>query len=133
MLASVDINWAAVLVAGVVNMVLGAIWYAPGVFGKMWAEEMGKKDMKMQPGPMVGMFILALAIAYIMTHFVVYAGADTFSLGIEVGIWASLGFNILTRASATFASAGSWRLWAINSGFWLVSFALMGGILASMR
>jgi hypothetical protein len=40
---SVDINWIAVIVAAVVNMVVGALWYSPQLFGKQWAKVLGKK------------------------------------------------------------------------------------------
>jgi hypothetical protein len=32
-----DLNWLVVLVAAVAYFVLGALWYAPPVFGKVWA------------------------------------------------------------------------------------------------
>ena len=135
MLADVSVNWLAILVAAVVNMVLGALWYAPFLFGKAWMEEMGDKVKEMKPSParLLGMFIIALGIGYIMTHFVAYAGAADFAMGMETGIWAALGFTVLTAASATFAADGSWKLWLINNGYWVVSLALMGGVLASMH
>src|SRR2546428_11456577 len=48
-LSLAGINWLAVIVAGIVAWVNGAIWYAPPVFGKRWMEMMG---MKMEPGKM---------------------------------------------------------------------------------
>lgn len=134
MLPSVDVHWTAILVAGVVNMVLGMVWYMPQLFGKSWMKEMGRKDddMKPSPGPMLGMFIIALAIAWIMRHFVVYTGAMDFWAGVETGVWAAVGFRVLTSASGTVAARGSWTLWAINNAYWLVSLGLMGGIVAAM-
>ena len=133
-MVSVDIHWWAIIGAAVVNMVLGAIWYAPMLFGSAWMAEMGKKgQMKMQPGNMLAMFIIALGIGYVLSHFVAYAGANTFKLGVEAGVWASLGFFALPMASGTFAGGSSWKLWAIVSGYWVVSLSLMGGILAMVR
>ena len=34
----IDINFLAVLVATIVSMVLGALWYSPILFGKLWAK-----------------------------------------------------------------------------------------------
>jgi len=48
-LSLTGINWLAVIVAGIVAWVVGAIWYAPPVFGNRWMEMMG---MKMEPGKM---------------------------------------------------------------------------------
>ena len=31
-----DLNWLAVLVAALVYFILGAIWYAPPIFGRAW-------------------------------------------------------------------------------------------------
>lgn len=135
MSSNVDISWVAILVAAIVNMVLGALWYSPGVFGGTWMELMGKKkdDMKPSPGPLAGMFVVALAIGYIFTHFISYAGVTTFIGGMATGLWAGLGFTVLTSASGTFASGTSWKLWAINGGYWLVSLSIMGGILATIK
>ena len=35
-----DINWIAVLIGAVVNMMIGAMWYGP-LFGERWMEENG--------------------------------------------------------------------------------------------
>lgn len=133
MLESVTLNWWAILIAAVINMVLGMIWYSPALFGKSWMKLMGIKELKPNPKNLLGMFIIALGIGMVLTHFVVYAGANTFGLGAEVGILSALGFVVLTGASGTFASGTSWKLWAINTGYWVVALALMGGVLAAMR
>lgn len=133
MLADVTVNWGALLVAGVVNMVLGALWYSPMVFGKDWMKLMSIKEMKPNPVTMLGMFIVALLIGWVLACFVAYAGATTFGLGMEVGLMAAVGFVVLTGISGTMASKTSWNLLAINAGYWVVSLALMGGIIASMR
>jgi len=133
MLASVTLNWGAIVIAGVVNMVLGMIWYSPMVFGKSWMKLSGIKEMKPNPVNLLGMFVVALLIGWILTCFVAYAGATTFGLGLEVGVMAAVGFVVLTGISGTLASKTSWNLLWINAGYWVVSLALMGGILASMR
>ena len=133
MLASVTLNWWAILITGVINVILGGIWYSPMVFGKTWMELTGIKEMKPNPKTMFGMFVVALLIAAVLTHFVVYASAGTFMLGLEVGVLAAIGFVVLPGASSTLASGTSWKLWAINTGYWLVALAIMGGFLAVMR
>lgn len=133
MFDSVTVNWTAVLIVGVVNMVLGWLWYSPALFGKVWMAEMGKKgDMKPEASKMLAMFVLALLIGWLMTYFVGWSGADTFATGLELGIWAALAFRILPSASGTFAANGSWKIWTVNNGYWLVALAIMGGILAAM-
>jgi hypothetical protein len=74
---NVDINWAAVLVAALINMVTGSLWYSKALFAKPWIKLTGKKDME---GGGVGYAVAmagALVQAWIMAHFVVYASSNT--------------------------------------------------------
>ena len=40
---NVDINIWAVIVAAIVNMVVGSFWYSKSLFGKEWAKLVGRK------------------------------------------------------------------------------------------
>jgi len=133
MLTNVSVDWWAILLAGVINMVLGTIWYSKPLFGTAWMKLMDIKEMKPNPATLLLMFIVALAIAYIMTYFVVWSGATSFWGGVEAGLLASLTFVALVGASSALASGTDWKLWGINSGYWVIALALMGGVLASIR
>ena len=50
----VEINWLAVLLAALANMVIGAVWYMPQLFGKEWQKIVGLKDKDMKAGAPVG-------------------------------------------------------------------------------
>ena len=50
--------------------------------------------------------------------------------GIKVGIMAWLGFVAPTMLGSVLWENKSWNLYAINAGYYLVSFALMGAVLA---
>lgn len=132
----VDINYLAVLTAAIIGMIIGAIWYSPMLFGKAWSKEMGWKPEEMkekQKGAMKGYmmgFIGSLLMYYVLSHFIDFAKADTFSLGTQAGFWAWLGF-IATISFGSMAWEGkSWKLWAINNGYQLVCLIIGGGILA---
>ena len=45
---ALEVNYLAVLVAAIVNMVVGALWYSPLLFGKAWMKLTGfnKKQLK---------------------------------------------------------------------------------------
>ena len=47
----ISINWWAVLVAGVVYMVVGMVWYGP-LFGKLWKSLMGFTDESVKNMPL---------------------------------------------------------------------------------
>lgn len=124
----------AILAAVVASMVLGFIWYTPQVFGAMWMKELGKKmdDIK-SPGPGYLVMVIASALtAYVMRHFAVYAGADTWVLGLQVGLWAWIGFVATVGLSRMMFAEESPRLFMINNGYTLVQFLIVGAIVAGM-
>ena len=133
MIESVSLNWGAILLAGVINMVLGTLWYSPMVFGSSWMKLAGVKEMKPDPKKLLAMFVTALLIAMVLTHFVVYAGATTFALGLQVGVLIALGFVVLVGISSALPAGTNGKLVAINAGYWVVSLGIMGGVLGAMR
>jgi hypothetical protein len=70
---SVEVNWLAVVLAAASSMVVGSIWYLPGVFGKPWMKMTGSKMGKdAKPAQMAWMygsvFVASLVTAYILAH-----------------------------------------------------------------
>lgn len=131
---SVEINYWAVLVAALINMAVGAIWYSSVLFAKPWTKLTGHK---MGGGsPAVGYAITAtgaLLQAWILVHFVRYAGALSAVKGAEVGFWLWAAFVAVVMATNIVFEGRPWRLWAINSGYFLVVLLVNGAILAAWR
>ena len=132
---SIEVNWWAVLVAVVVSLAVGALWYSPVLFGKAWAKLLGKK-----PGEMgdvaTGYTVTALGAliqVWILVHFVRYAGAITAIKGAEVGFWLWLAFAAVIMASQMVFEARPWKLWGINAGYYFVILAVNGAFLAAWR
>lgn len=133
------IHYAAVLVAALAAMVIGAIWYS--VFAKVWMEslkispadmERKKKECNMHASYAL-QFLGAIVMSYVLAHFVDYAGATTAGGGATAGFWLWLGF-MATAALACVAWEGrSWKWYAINVGNSLLTLLVMGAILAAWR
>jgi hypothetical protein len=69
----VEINYWAVLIAGLSSMVVGSIWYMPGMFGKTWIKLTGvKMNKKMSNGDAAALYgltlVASLVTAYILAH-----------------------------------------------------------------
>jgi hypothetical protein len=132
---SVDINYLAVFVAAVINMVVGWIWYSPSVFAKPWAKEAGIKLKDMGGSNANRSFLIAglgaLVQSYILAHFVSYTAADTVVEGALTGFWLWVGFTAIT-AAVNYAFAGrSLKLWQIDAGYFLVVLLVNGALLAN--
>lgn len=134
-----SINWLAIVVAAIVPMILGALWYSPVLFAKQWMQHIGKTEEEVKkasasPAAMYGVtFLCALVMSYVMNYFVTYTSSFTFMQGVKIGFATWLGFVVTTHlASVTFEFKPK-GLYIINMGYNLVAFVLMGGILAVWR
>lgn len=131
---SVDINIMAVLLAAIINMVVGAAWYSPGLFGKEWSKLIGRKleDMKKQAGPGYAVSTVgALVESWVLAHFVIYAGATSAIDGAVTGFWLWFAFVAVTMAVGTVFAGRSWRLWKIDAGYFFVVLIIQGALLAT--
>lgn len=129
---SVDVNLTAVLVAGLINMVVGAIWYSKALFAKEWSKLVGRKIDEMGDGAQ-GYVITALGAlvqAWILAHFVFWANATTAVNGALVGFMIWLGFVAITQGVNTVFAGTRKKLWAINTGYFLVVLVINGALLA---
>mgnify|MGYP001614354345 FL=1 len=133
-----DLNFWAVLVAALCNMVLGFSWYG-FLFGKAWMKEMGidklskKETATMKEKDKKSMWMAAgaaLLTTYVMSHFVDYLEAATVSEGLQLGFWLWLGFVAPIMLGIVLWEGKSWKLYAINVSYWLVVLLIMGSILA---
>lgn len=130
---SVDVNWLAVVAAAVINMVVGAVWYMPDVFGKEWSKLVGRKMEAMKEGAASAYALTtlgALVQAWVMAYFVAWAVATTAMEGALVGLMLWVGFVAVTQGVNTVFAGGRKKLWAINTGYFLVVLVANGVLLA---
>jgi len=69
---SVQINLYGVLLGGVASMVIGALYYADGVFGKQWkrlARIDHQRFNKEMPLIMPGLFVAAFVTTFVVAYF----------------------------------------------------------------
>ena len=64
-----EINFLAVLVAAVVPMVLGFIWYNPKFLGTVWAREAEMTEEKMKTGNLPVIFGLSFVLSILLAFF----------------------------------------------------------------
>ncbi len=137
------VNYWAVLVSGVVIFILGGLWYS-ALFRDPWMRLMGitqekmKEDMAKMPKStmpiMYGMaLVTALITAWVMAIMVNHFGNLTALRGAEIATLSWLGFAATTSYATSMFSMQPKALWAINSGYNLVSFVIAGVILAIWR
>jgi hypothetical protein len=135
-----DLNWLAVIVAGVASFALGALWYAPPVFGRAWLTARGGRvpEDGSRPGPgvylapLVGSLLSAIAIGMLAQA----SGTDTADEGFVLGLVVGIGFGLaISLVIATFESDKPKPfVWgAINAGYQIFGAVLAGVIIGAWQ
>jgi hypothetical protein len=127
-----ELNWLAVIVATVVYFALGAVWYAPPLFGNAWMKAAGTVIQEGQrPGPAIYFTpLLAYFVAVIATAMLAEAtGSDTFAEGIVLGLVVGVGYAVVgTAVEATFGNRPQNGVWFLITG----SYNLIGLIISAV-
>ena len=128
---SMHFNFAAIFVAALMSFAIGGLWYSPLLFAKAWMQAAGLSEQRVREAPMGRVFGLAGIASLVMA----------FNLAAFIGPKASLGFGLFAGAAAGIGwvamSLGviylfeqrSLKLWLINSGYQVLAYTLMGGLI----
>lgn len=132
MIPVVEANFWAVFTTAIISVVLGALWYSPLMFGPAGAHLKGadKHSREKSGKTYVLVFIAAVIMNYVVAHVVAYATALTFVEGVQTGFWLWLGLVAPVLLAGTLWEGKPWELFLIKGAHYLVSLALVGGILA---
>lgn len=101
-----DINFLAIAIAVVLQFILGAVWYSPLMFGKIWmkihdCDKLSKDELqKMQKemGPFYGLQLIVTSVTTVILAVFINA-LPQFSPFI-IAFWFWLGFVVPTQVSA---------------------------------
>lgn len=129
----VEINWWAVLAAAVFNVAAGSIWFT--VFRDAPRKSAAKKAFRPDSGDSAAWFIFAgsLVQAWILVHFVRYAGSLTFAQGAITGFWLWLGLVAITMLAQHLFERRGGRLRQTAALYFLIILVVDSGLLAAWR
>jgi hypothetical protein len=127
----------AILVAAVIQWILGALWYSPILFAKPWMALLGitpdpGKRKSMVFG-MISSFIGSIILSFVLWHSIMWSGAESWATGAFIGFLNWLGFIAAPSFAQGIYESRPVKLFLINTGYWLVSMLITGGILAAWR
>ncbi len=130
-----SLNGWAILAAVAAAYALGAVWYAPPVFGRAWRLALGKRpeELGSPVRAMAVQFLLTLVAATVLALLVVRFGAITWAEGAAIGLVAGIGLVATALASDYLFCGWSLRLYSIQVAYKLASLTLMGAILGAWR
>jgi hypothetical protein len=99
----VDVNWLAVVLAGLSSMVVGSIWYAKPVFGGMWARMVKLDEKKIEGGSSKAIaiaLVMSLLTAFVLAHVSAisrpFYEVSELSAALTTAFWLWLGISMTT-------------------------------------
>jgi hypothetical protein len=132
----VQVNWIAIIVATLVNLVIGGIWYAPKVFGDSWSKIVGLKEEEMKkdaPKAMAGALAMGFILAFVLAH-VSYVAAEYFNSSLTMSalnsafwLWLGVGFTTFVTQGLFERRPLKWTL--ITSSNLLVTMLAMAWVI----
>jgi len=131
-----QINLLMVLIAALLNNIIGALWYSPLLFGEAWRRALGKtkEDFQvMQKDSMRAMGLNAIAIlflTYVFAHFILAVNAETALGGATAGFWVWIGFVATTGFANVVFENRSKKVYLIYQAYQCVALVVTGALLA---
>lgn len=129
------INAWAVLAAALANILIGAIWYMPAVFGRKWMALIGKTREELgSPGtPMIISALTSLLMAYTMATLMAAAAINNLLEGVLFSLLLSVGIFAAGLAAHMAFEGKPPQLFGIHVGYRMVAMMVMGGILGAWQ
>ena len=137
----VDVNYLAVLLAGVSSMVVGAIWYSRSVFGEVWMKlakvKMNGKMTTMDNVRLFGLaFLASLVMAYVLAHVTFlsndFFGGSFLSSALTTAFWLWLGFTAVRFLTHDLFEGRPMKLTLLSAGNELATVMVMALVIGLM-
>lgn len=131
----IEVSFWPILAAGVASVLIGWIWYHPKVFGSAWMRmsginpEMAERGKKRMPLMAIIGLCASILVAYVMNYFGIAWGVYDLVGAIELGFWSWIGFVAPTMLGIVLWDQKPFRLYLVNTLYWLVAFVVMAIIL----
>jgi len=133
---NIQINHIAVFVCAVMSLVIGGVWWSPLLFAKSWQQENGLSDEQLAKANPVKNFGLSFVLAWIMSYnlaFFLGTPDTTWQWGLAAGLLTGVGWVAAMFIVIALFEMRSVKYIAINVGYIIVYFALIGLILGIWR
>lgn len=124
-----NLNWIAILLAAASTLAVGFVWYHPKVFGTIWQQSINLSDDDLKSGNMPMIFGVSFLMAVVAAIYLFHNIHGSFTHGaFHAGRIGLMMVAPVIINNALFERKG-WTPILINVGYWVVTTALMGGIM----
>jgi Protein of unknown function (DUF1761) len=134
-------NWLAILIATLIPMIMGFIYYHKKVFGNAWMNSLGLKEEDLRKGNMPVIFGVSLIMSFLLSMFLLVnvdgpgqeGQYDSFKHGAAHGVLLALFVATPVMVTNGLFERKNFKNLAINILYWVITLALMGGTIDAMN
>ena len=120
---------------------MGFIYYHKALFGKAWMDSIGMTEEKAKEANMPVVFGISLVMAFFIAFFLLNfnngpgqeGGFDTFKHGAFHGVFITIVLVMPIFITNGLFEQKSWKNMLINILYWMITLAIMGGIVDAMN
>jgi hypothetical protein len=127
-----NINFFAVLVAWIIHITIGLIWFRPGLFGNEWSKLTGK-ELKPQKKWLIPGLIGHLAMTSVLVIIIKLANINNGSGGLIVGLLCWIGFIVPIEIGELIWEKIPFKLFLIRIGNQFAGIGISGFILGAWQ
>ena len=124
-----NMSWIAIIVAAAAGFFVGGLWYGP-LFGKAWMKERGFTEEELKEGNMALIygttFLLSIVSAIFLGHLLAHFGEMSMRSTLMIAVGVAIGFIAPAIGTNYLFSRATFKLFAIDAGYWIVFYAAMG-------
>lgn len=127
-----SVNFSAVVIAAIANILIGSLWYSPTLFGITWMKEIGYSENDLKKGLSIKViFLFSLLFSFITAFFMaaVLGPGSTAASGVLTGAVIAVIFIGTAKANNMLHEHQSLKLFFIHSGYDLAAYLVMGAII----
>jgi hypothetical protein len=127
------VNWLAIIIAALANMIIGFLWYGTWAFGKSWMKLSGRtmgEGFPAGPGPLYALTAVAAVVqAITMAWLIGQTGANSGAAGAIVGLYVGMGIVAAAMFAEVLFAGRHPRLFAITAGYSVLALIVQGMII----
>ena len=123
-----SLNYLAVLVAAIANMVIGAVFFMPAVCGSRWMAYVGKTAADIEKTPhmwasYLGALVGSVVVSYTVARIAAYAGTDSFVDAAVLMLLIWVGLVLVTLSDEALWERRPVGLFVLSGARWFVALA----------
>ena len=124
-------NFLAIILAAISGFMVGGLWYGP-LFGKAWMTEVGLSEEELSKANMVKIygltFLFSILSAVFLGHLLASTGVTKPHVIMMISTGIAAGFIVPAIGTNYLFGRKSGKLFAIDAGYWVAFYAVMGAV-----